>query len=88
MSLPGGTSHTNIALAATVNQMALPPAPDPHLDPSGYLRSIYAVRERSSIVMESAKKDRLTNFIVDMTKFDDVSHYVASIIKVRHQGMC
>jgi len=60
----------------------LPPAPNPQLDPSGYLRSIYAVRETSRHVFDAALKGRLTNFDVDMTKFTDVVNYVVSIIKV------
>ena len=60
----------------------LPPAPDPGLDPSGYLRSIYAVRERSRFVREAALRNQLTNFTVDMDKFSDVAEYVVSIIKV------
>ncbi|TGZ82663.1 DUF1688-domain-containing protein [Ascodesmis nigricans] len=59
----------------------LPPAPDPQNDASGYLRSIYAVRDRSRFVLEAALKDRLTNFSVDMSKFSVVAEYVVSIIK-------
>jgi hypothetical protein len=60
----------------------LPKAPDPTLDPAGYLRSIYAVRERSKLVLEKAKKNQLKHFTVDMTKFGDVASFVVSIIKV------
>jgi hypothetical protein len=60
----------------------LPKAPDPSLDPAGYLRSIYAVRERSKLVLEKAKKNQLKHFTVDMTKFHDVASFVVSIIKV------
>jgi hypothetical protein len=60
----------------------LPKAPDPALDPAGYLRSIYAVRERSKLVLEKAKKNQLKHFTVDMTKFNDVASFVVSIIKV------
>jgi len=60
----------------------LPKAPDPALDPAGYLRSIYAVRERSKLVLEKAKKNQLKHFTVDMTKFHDVASFVVSIIKV------
>ncbi|KAI5844176.1 hypothetical protein BZA05DRAFT_410148 [Tricharina praecox] len=59
----------------------LPPPPDPALDPSGYLRSIYAVRQRSRFVLDAALKDQLTNFTVDMSKFPEVADYVVSIIK-------
>lgn len=61
----------------------LPKAPDPSLDPAGYLRSIYAVRDRSKLVLEKAKKNQLKHFTVDMTKFGDVASFVVSIIKVR-----
>lgn len=61
----------------------LPKAPDPALDPAGYLRSIYAVRERSRLVLEKAKKNQLKHFTVDMSKFQDTAAYVVSIIKVR-----
>jgi len=60
----------------------LPKAPDPTLDPAGYLRSIYAVRERSKLVLEKAKKNQLKHFTVDMSKFGDVARFVVSIIKV------
>jgi hypothetical protein len=60
----------------------LPKAPDPTLDPAGYLRSIYAVRERSKLVLEKAKKNQLKHFTVDMSKFGDVASFVVSIIKV------
>ncbi|KAI5780769.1 hypothetical protein EDC01DRAFT_718625 [Geopyxis carbonaria] len=65
----------------SIPQVDLPAAPDPGLDPSGYLRSIQAVRERSRFVLEAALKNQLTNFIVDMNKFTDVAEYVVSIIK-------
>lgn len=61
----------------------LPKAPDPTLDPAGYLRSIYAVRERSKLVLEKAKKNQLKHFTVDMSKFGDVASFVVAIIKVR-----
>jgi hypothetical protein len=60
----------------------LPKAPDPALDPAGYLRSIYAVRERSKLVLEKAKKNQLKHFTVDMSKFHDVASFVVSIVKV------
>jgi hypothetical protein len=65
-------------------EVPLPKAPDPSLDPAGYLRSIYAVRERSKLVLEKAKKNQLKHFTVDMSKFGDVASFVVSIIKVRH----
>lgn len=63
--------------------MPLPKAPDPALDPAGYLRSIHAVRERSRLVLEKAKQNQLKHFTVDMSKFQDTAGYVVSIIKVR-----
>lgn len=63
-------------------EVPLPKAPDPTLDPAGYLRSIYAVRERSRLVLEKAKKNQLKHFTVDMSKFGDVASFVVSIIKV------
>lgn len=62
----------------------LPKAPDPTLDPAGYLRSIYAVRERTRLVLEKARKNQLKHFTVDMSKFQDTATYVVAIIKVRH----
>ena len=64
----------------------LPKAPDPSLDPAGYLRSIHAVRERSRLVLEKAKKNQLKHFTVDMSKFGDVASFVVSIIKVRERS--
>ncbi|KAF2871268.1 hypothetical protein BDV95DRAFT_494693 [Massariosphaeria phaeospora] len=62
-------------------EVPLPKAPDPALDPAAYLRSIYAVRERSRLVLETAKKNQLKHFVVDMTKFQETAAYVVSIIK-------
>jgi hypothetical protein len=62
--------------------VSLPKAPDPALDPAGYLRSIYAVRERTKLVLEKAKKNQLKHFTVDMSKFHETATYVVSIIKV------
>lgn len=73
---------SNPAANASIPQISLPRAPDPNLDPAGYLRSIYAVRERSHLVLEKAKKNQLRHFNVDMSKFQDTANYVVSIIKV------
>ena len=85
--LNGNAKYTNMSKnpAATANlpQVPLPRAPDPNLDPAGYLKSIYAVRERSHLVLEKAKKNPLRHFNVDMSKFQDTANYVVSIIKVR-----
>jgi hypothetical protein len=67
----------------SIPDVPLPKAPDPNADPAGYLRSIYAVRERSKLVLEKAKRNQLRHFNVDMSKFPDTAHYVVSIIKVR-----
>lgn len=40
------------------------------------------MRETSRHVLDAALKGRLTNFHVDLTKFNDVVNYVVSIIKV------
>lgn len=68
--------------AAPVPNIPLPKAPDPNIDPAAYLRSIYAVRERSKLVLEKAKRNQLRHFNVDMSKFSDTAQYVVSIIKV------
>lgn len=60
----------------------LPKAPDPNIDPAAYLRSIYAVRERSKLVLEKATRNQLRHFHVDMSKFHDTARFVVSIIKV------
>lgn len=81
---PGRSSSSGNASPPlpAIPSIELPPAPDPGLDPSGYLRSIYAVRERSKFVIQAALRNQLTNFTVDMEKFKDVAEYVVSIIKV------
>jgi hypothetical protein len=67
-------------------KIALPKGPNPNVDPAGYLRSIGAVRERCSLVMDPARKNQLTHFNVDMSKFEDTTKFVVSIIKVREQN--
>jgi hypothetical protein len=85
-ALNGNAKYANMsknpAATASIPQIALPRAPDPNLDPAGYLKSIYAVRERSHLVLEKAKKNQLRHFNVDMSKFQDTANYVVSIIKV------
>ncbi|WPH03770.1 Hypothetical protein R9X50_00665300 [Acrodontium crateriforme] len=73
-------SRINLDMTS-VPDIPLPKAPDPNVDPVGYLRSIYAVRERTQLVMEKALKNQLHHFTVDMTKFADTAHYVVAIIK-------
>lgn len=67
-----------------MSDIPLPKAPDPNVDPAGYLRSIYAVRERCKLVLEKAKRNQLRHFNVDMSKFSNTAQYVVSIIKVSH----
>lgn len=57
-------------------------APDPAVNPTAYLRSIYAVRERTRLVLDKAKQNKLQHFECDMTKFPRAADYVVSIIKV------
>ena len=63
-------------------KIEMPRAPDPNVDPAGYLRSIGSVRERCKLVLEKAKRDELLHFNVDMSKFKDTTSFVVSIIKV------
>ncbi|KAJ9639891.1 hypothetical protein H2199_006124 [Coniosporium tulheliwenetii] len=79
ISKTNGTSMTSTFRPKP--DIPLPKAPDPALDPAGYLRSIYSVRERSRLVLEKAKKNQLKHFTVDMSKFQDTAAYVVSIIK-------
>lgn len=63
----------------------LPKAPDPAVDPAGYLRSINAVREQSKKVLERARRGSrgdLVHFEVDMGKFGDTTSFVVGLIKV------
>ncbi|KXL45044.1 hypothetical protein M433DRAFT_67607 [Acidomyces richmondensis BFW] len=74
-------AHSNPAQNASLPEIPLPRPPDPNLDPAGYLRSIYAVRERSRLVLEKAKRNQLRHFVVDMSKFNDTAKFVVAIIK-------
>ena len=76
-------ANSNPSQNASLPDIPLPKAPDPNLDPAGYLRSIYAVRERTKLVLDKAKRNQLRHFNVDMSKFPDTAQYVVSIIKVR-----
>jgi hypothetical protein len=62
--------------------IATPKPPDPNVDPAAYLKSIYAVRERTSLVANKARRNQLNHFDVDMTKWTETAQYVVSIIKV------
>ncbi|KAH8590955.1 hypothetical protein B0O99DRAFT_520359 [Bisporella sp. PMI_857] len=64
-----------------IPKIELPRAPDPHVDPAGYLRNIGAVRERTAPVLQLAKQNQLVHFDVDMSKFSDTTKFVVSIIK-------
>lgn len=66
-----------------IPRIDLPKPPDPALDPSGYLRSLGAIRERCKIVTDKALRNDLRHFDVDMSKFGDVVSFVCGIIKVR-----
>lgn len=70
-------------LPASIPELPIARPPDPALDPAAYLRSIHAVRERSTIILNKAKANTLQHFDVDMTKFEATASYVVSIIKVR-----
>ena len=74
--------NSNPAQNAILPEIPLPKPPDPNIDPAAYLRSIYAVRDRSRLVMEKARRNQLRHFHVDMTKFPDTAKFVVSIIKV------
>ena len=75
-------ANSTLSQTASLPDIPLPKAPDPNLDPAGYLRSIYAVRERTKLVLDKAKRNQLRHFNVDMSKFPDTAQYVVSIIKV------
>jgi hypothetical protein len=62
--------------------MSVHEAPEPGVDPVGYLRSIRAVRERTRLVFEKAQSNQLKHFVVNPGKFADTADYVTSIIKV------
>ncbi|OJJ99755.1 URC4/urg3 family protein [Aspergillus aculeatinus CBS 121060] len=68
-------------LPASIPEMPIAKPPDPALDPAAYLRSIHAVRERCSYVLNKAKRNRLNHFDVDMSKFIATASYIVSIIK-------
>lgn len=78
-----GFSSSTMSGSPALPKVDLPRPPDPLLDPAGYLRSIGAVRERSKIILDKAKRNELTHFDTDMSKMDDVVNFVARLIKVR-----
>lgn len=69
-------------MVVSIPEIDIPKAPDPESKPAQYLRSIYAVRERSRIVLDKAKTNQLNHFDVDIDKFQETADYVVSIIKV------
>jgi hypothetical protein len=69
-----------------IPKISLPEAPDPAKDPAAYLRSIYAVRERTKLVLEKAKKNELRHFDIDLNKFQDTADYVVALIKRDFEG--
>ena len=73
---------SNGHLSMSLPDVTLPRPPDPNLDPAAYLRSIYAVRERSRYIFDKARRNQLAHFDVDMTKFKETATYTVSIIKV------
>ena len=68
-------------VTSTPSDMEIPEPPDPEQKPAAYLRSIHAVRERSTVVLKKAKNNQLNHFDVDLSKFSDTADYVVSIIK-------
>ncbi|EWC47473.1 hypothetical protein DRE_00441 [Drechslerella stenobrocha 248] len=75
---PGTMSFAHDGIPAS---MSLPSSPNPWADPVVYLRSLYAIRERTKYVIDAAEKQQLTNFIYDKTKLSETARYVVSIIK-------
>lgn len=48
-----------------------------------YLKSLKAVRERSRIVLDRARKGSLNNFIYDESRMKETAEFVAGVISVR-----
>jgi len=71
-------------MVMTIPDIPIAGPPDPTTHPAAYLRSIHAVRERASLVLDEAKVNALHHFDVDLTKFDDAANYVVAIIRVRN----
>ncbi|KAH8702260.1 hypothetical protein BGW36DRAFT_372488 [Talaromyces proteolyticus] len=80
-SLKSPALLSSSTLPASIPEVPISRPPDPSLDPAAYLRSIHAVRERSRIVSDRARANRLNHFDVDMSKFEATASYVVSIIK-------
>lgn len=73
------------ALPASIPELPIAKPPDPAVDPAAYLRSIHAIRERASIVLDRVKRNQLNHFDVDLSKFKATASYVVSIIKVNNR---
>lgn len=85
--MPISPNQPNAAFSRAQPNMAfsdisLSKPPDPRMDPAAYLKSIYAVRERSKLVMAKARSNELSHFDVNMDMFQNTADYVVSIIKV------
>ncbi|CAG8975176.1 hypothetical protein HYALB_00004237 [Hymenoscyphus albidus] len=78
---PGYGKMSSPPIPPTIPKVAMPKAPDPNIDPAGYLRSIGAVRERCSVMLERAKNNELNHFDVHMDSFKDTTKFVVSIMK-------
>jgi hypothetical protein len=83
-SLKSPAIKSNSTPPLMIPEVPISKPPDPSLDPAAYLRSVYAVRERSRVVLQKARANKLTHFDVDMSKFEPTASYVVSIIKVRY----
>ena len=84
---PTQTSHKNSPFVSpSALGVTLPAPPDPAIDPAAYLRSIWAVRARSQLVYQRAKRNQLAHFDVDGSKFGETANYLVSIIKVGHKS--
>lgn len=80
---PPPTKLANASFSSvSLPDVKLPPPPDPKHDPAAYLKSIHAVRARSQLVYQRAKRNQLKHFDVDGGKFGETAAYIVSIIKV------
>ncbi|KAI9825718.1 MAG: hypothetical protein M1826_006902 [Phylliscum demangeonii] len=79
-----GTPISPATTTGAASDLAAPKPASPTTDPAAYLKSIHAVRERSRLVLEKAKRNELRHFHVDLDKFTDTAAYVVSIIKRDH----
>ena len=79
---PEKNSNGSAFESPSMLNVSLPGPPDPSLDPAAYLRSIYAVRQRSRHTNVNVKRNQLSHFDVDSSKWKDNVDYVTRIIKV------